>query len=256
VARSRTESRTPATSLDRRAPSPPPDRARAASGVTEERDALRRAEFGVCVCGGRSRRMGRDKAALVVGDRTLLARATETLAQVADEVVLATGAGARYAELGLRVVLDRCADAGPLAGLEAGLSAAAENATGDGALVAVLPCDMPRAGATLFRELVRRARLDPDAAAHLFAGPAGAEPLCGVYHTRALVSIRAALDAGERKVTSFRHRRDARGRLPRVVLVQPSDLAGAFGADDPTVNLNTPEDLAAERVRRADSERA
>jgi molybdopterin-guanine dinucleotide biosynthesis protein A len=208
-----------------------------------------KAAFGVCICGGMSRRMGRDKAALVLGDRTLLARATGALSEVAREVVLATGSSARYRELGLRIALDRYLDAGPLAGLEGGLSAVGEGLSSSGELVVVLPCDMPRADAALFFALLERARREPDVSACLLAGNSGPEPLCGVYHTRVLHSIRAALDAGERKVLSFTRHRDASGALPRVVLVPESELAIARSNDTFTANVNTREDLAAERAR-------
>ena len=68
--------------------------------------------------------MGVDKAGLEVRGRTLLAGAVEVLTALTPRVVLASGGTSRYAELGHEEVLDRVADAGPLAGLEAGLAAA------------------------------------------------------------------------------------------------------------------------------------
>jgi molybdenum cofactor guanylyltransferase len=212
--------------------------------------------LGVCVCGGASRRMGRDKAGLSVGGATMLASAIAALSEVAEEVVLATGQSTRYPDLGCRVVLDRYADAGPLAGLEAGLSAAREGETDPRRFVAVLPCDMPRAGARLLRALLERARRERDVAACLLASDSGPEPLCGVYHARALDSVRAALDDGERKVLSFARYPAASGALPRVVFVPLSELCAELGIPRALVNVNTPEDLAAERAYMAAKESA
>jgi len=162
VARSHTSSRRDPALAPRDAV---PEERRAFSGPVDAAPRALSAAFGVCICGGLSRRMGRDKADLVLGDRTLLARATGTLSEVAREVVLATGSSARYRELGLRIALDRYIDAGPRAGLEAGLSAVVEGLSSSGELVVVLPCDMPRADAALFFALLERVRREPDVAA-------------------------------------------------------------------------------------------
>ena len=101
-----------------------------------------RLDAAAVLCGGRSRRMGRDKALLRLGDQTLLERTVGVLSRLAPRVYLACGAEERYAELGLECVLDRLPDGGPLAGLEAALTRL--QADGGGWL-GILACDMPRA---------------------------------------------------------------------------------------------------------------
>jgi molybdopterin-guanine dinucleotide biosynthesis protein A len=228
--------------------------------------------------------MGRDKAELEVGGMTMLDRAITTLSAVAPRVLLATGARTRYAERGLEVVLDRYSDAGPLAGLEAGLSAVRASTAGD-ALVIVLACDMPHVGADLLRVLLARAAADRELAASLFASDTGPEPLCGVYRTSALAAIRAALDAGERKMLSFVEQVAADGTSARVCWTSMRDVerdvapdeqrdveraraqdhvatsadhgasADAPGASGgPAFNVNTPEALAWLRARFAEGE--
>jgi molybdopterin-guanine dinucleotide biosynthesis protein A len=231
------------------------------------------AVFGLCICGGMSRRMGEDKAAMLLGDRTLLERAVATLSAVSEAVVLATGRAPRYSALGCRTALDRYADAGPLAGLEAGLTlGASESSDGErddhadagerDAFVVVLPCDMPRVDQRLLADLLERARREERVAACLLSTSAGIEPLCGVDHTRALFAIRAALRAGERKVLSFARHTLRDGTLPRIVAVPESDLRGRGGAetsinvDTAVINVNTPDDLSAERARCAGEETA
>ncbi len=192
---------------------------------------------GLVLCGGASRRMGADKALLALGEHTLLERAIACLAPHAAPVRLACGERERYREFGLALVCDRIAGAGPLAGLEAGLAAASES--GPGGYVCVLAVDMPRADAELVARLLARARAD-DLDACLLASAGGPEPLCAVYHTRLLPRVRAALDAGERKVTSF---------LAPEFGAHPARVAHvAAPASDAAVNLNTPADLARERA--------
>ena len=68
--------------------------------------------------------MGADKAGLRLSGPTLLERAVAELDSIAAETLLACGPASRYAELGRPLVLDRCADGGPLAGIEAALARA------------------------------------------------------------------------------------------------------------------------------------
>jgi molybdopterin-guanine dinucleotide biosynthesis protein A len=157
-----------------------------------ERDAC-----GVVFCGGASRRMGRDKAGLVLDGRTLLERAAGVLAEFAPRVLLASGDRPHYPELGLGCVLDESAGAGPLAGLAAALECLG---TAGVDYACVLACDMPRASAAAFRVLLARAR-DAGADVCLVRTDAGLEPLFGVYHARVLAAVRAALARGERRMT-------------------------------------------------------
>lgn len=192
-----------------------------------------RGRTGVVVCGGMSRRMGHDKAALEVGGATLLERALATLRPVCDEVLLATGASPRYVELGMPIVLDRAPDLGPLAGLEAALSAARRER------VVVLAVDMPNVDSELIELLCERAERD-DCDALLAASADGVEPLCGVYHVRLRAAARAALDAGERRMTAVFAHALADGRRPRLE-THDAECASALE------NVNTSDDL--DRVR-------
>ena len=206
---------------------------------------------GVVLCGGRSRRMGRDKALVALGGRTLLERAVAVLASRAPRVALACGPAERYRELGLTLRLDRSGPAsagsagfGPLAGIEAGLAGSLADAPAGG-WVLVLACDLPEVPPdALDRLLARAAEGGSDAV--LFETARGPEPLCAAYHTDLLPAVRAALDGGERRaIAPFRYPL-AGGDLPRVArLAVPESAARAFER-----NLNTPADLAASHEDR------
>lgn len=185
---------------------------------------------GLVLCGGESRRMGRDKAAIEHRGRRLIEYPVAALREVAERVLLCSGATPRYPELGLECVLDTEAEAGPLSGLMAGLEAARSE------WVAVLACDLPRAGAPLLRELLAEASarsLD----ACLLELERGTQPLFAVYRRApCAAAVRAALAAGERRMVSFHARLGA--DLVGSLLPEAASAATAL-------NVNTPSDLQA-----------
>ena len=94
---------------------------------------------GIVLAGGRSRRMGRSKAALALDGTTMLARVVESVADglrqvcgdAAPAVVVVGAPGRRLPDIGrdIRVVRDTVADRGPLQGMEAGLAELRDRAT-------------------------------------------------------------------------------------------------------------------------------
>jgi molybdopterin-guanine dinucleotide biosynthesis protein A len=78
----------------------------------------------IILAGGRSRRMGRSKAALPFGDEPLLRRLVRIHRGWFDEVLVAAAPGQELPETFAPVVLDAEPDRGPLAGICAGLRAA------------------------------------------------------------------------------------------------------------------------------------
>jgi molybdopterin-guanine dinucleotide biosynthesis protein A len=195
--------------------------------------------FGLVLCGGESQRMGRDKALLELRGRSLLEGAIAELEPLCQEVWLASGPAPRYLHLGRLEILDRRPrGTGPLAALEAGLVAL--RARCERGWLALLACDMPGAGTTLYRELMQRAEREQLDLCGL-SGERGQEPLAAVYSADLLESVSAALDAGERKMTSPARFPARHGALPRCAWQARSEPA-LFR------NLNTPADLEAARA--------
>lgn len=202
---------------------------------------------GLVLCGGESRRMGRDKALLELGGQSLLEGAITRLEPLCDEVWLASGARPRYVRLGRREVLDRRPPGtGPLAALEAGLWEL--RARGEHGWLLLLACDMPGADAALFGQLLEQARREELDSCGL-SGARGPEPLAAVYSAALLESVTAALDAGECKMTSHARHSARHGAPPRCAWVERRD--------EPLFrNLNTPADLEASRQGAARPEAA
>ncbi|HEX6885755.1 MAG TPA: molybdenum cofactor guanylyltransferase [Planctomycetota bacterium] len=185
--------------------------------------------WGVVFCGGQSRRMGRDKALIVLGGATLIERATRVLLELTPRVLLACGPTPRYPELGFECVLDGAPDLGPLGGLEAAL---ARMEAAGGRYVVAVACDMPRVTAEVLRRLLACARAEA-AGVTLVASGGREEPLCAVYDVAVLPAVRRALAAGERRMIAFH------GEV-RVLRVPEAELAPGCAR-----NLNTPAELAA-----------
>lgn len=175
------------------------------------------------LAGGKSSRMGRDKALLPFHGGALAGHVAATVAAAAGSVIL-IGDPQKYGHLGYPVLADRKPGVGPVGGIESALS----YTTADWNLV--LACDMPGISAEFLRGLLDAAeRAGADVLAP--AGPSGRlEPLSAVYHRRCRETLGRALEAGVRKVT------DALAGLEVARL--PVDNAACFE------NLNTPEEWA------------
>src|SRR5262245_5334609 len=140
------------------------------------------------LAGGESRRMGRAKAWIEVGNTVLVRYVVERLAPVFSEVVVSFAEPEQMEQhLPYRVVFDRKRAAGPLAGLEAGLIAARHDVT------FAVACDMPYVTQSTAELAVAAAR-SSDAAIPRHEGLY--EPVCGAYRKTALPAIVGALDAG------------------------------------------------------------
>jgi molybdopterin-guanine dinucleotide biosynthesis protein A len=99
---------------------------------------------GVLLTGGASRRMGTDKARLVVNGETLAARGARVLSEVCDPVI---EVGPSVS--GLPAIREDPPGAGPLVALLAGVGA-----LGNPRTVVLLACDLPLVDARLLRLLV------------------------------------------------------------------------------------------------------
>jgi molybdenum cofactor guanylyltransferase len=143
------------------------------------------------LAGGRSSRMGADKALLPFRDRTLLARALATAGAVAGKVVI-VGPRERYATYG-DVVQDLHAGCGPLAGIHAALCATKAD------LNLVLSVDMPLMSPDFLEWLVNQARNTSD----LIVVPealGGQQPLCAVYRRSVGAVAEQALKDSDYKI--------------------------------------------------------
>lgn len=184
---------------------------------------------GYVLAGGRSRRMGRDKALLPWGAGTLLDHALARVREAFGEARVLGGDGGRYP--GTPDLADAWPGAGPLGALATALRHAG------GEAVVLLAVDLPHVTADVLRRLAARL---PGHDAVVPQSAHGPEPLCAAYAPACLEPVTRRLLEGERRMTAF---------WPdvRVLEVTPAELAAG---EDGTVlfrNVNTPADYAAAR---------
>ena len=161
--------------------------------TADEFDRSRRGA--VILCGGGSRRMGRDKASLPFGDETMLGRTMRLVAEVVprEQIVIVAAAEQQLPQLpwDAIVVRDRAVDQGPLPAIVDGLAALP---TGVSAAL-VTSCDAPLLEAAFVEALF--AAMEPGVDAAVPSDGARLYPLNAVYQPSCMASLRATLDGGQ-----------------------------------------------------------
>lgn len=180
---------------------------------------MTRGLVGAVLQGGRSSRMGTNKALVTLDGRALRDHMRALLAPLCERVVLVGGVDAD--------VVDDAAVAGdgPFAAVLSLLRSTA------GERFLVVPTDMPALPRTLLAALLAH----DDGRDVAFAG----RPLPVLVHKASLARIATAYAAGERRVRA----------LAEVVVDVPADIDGAVDVEAAFANVNTPADLAALAAR-------
>jgi molybdenum cofactor guanylyltransferase len=182
---------------------------------------------GFVLAGGKSSRMGREKALLEIGGEPLIVRTVRLVESVTAPVTV-VGETPGIRALGLRSVADDFPGGGPLGGIATALRAART------AWILVVACDLPYLRREWLEYLVWRAR-ESDADAVIAMNEGGAEPLCAAYRRNAEPIIRAAVSAGNLKVRKMLE--ELRGEV-----IEPEEWK-RFDSDGLLFkNMNTPED--------------
>ncbi len=181
------------------------------------------------LAGGRSSRMGIDKAFVELQGRTLLDRALMLVTAITPDVYI-LGSRAEFGAFS-KVVEDEFADHGPLGGIHAALRSSTSE------LNLILAVDMPFVQKSFLDYLVSEAEKG-DTVATVPNAAGNWQPLCAVYR-------RAFADLAEPALRSGRNKIDPLFRDAPVRVIGEEELEKAgFGADL-FRNLNTPEDVRA-----------
>lgn len=178
---------------------------------------------GVLLVGGKSGRMGRDKASIELSGRTLFSLALEFLRQHFVTVIIA-GDRPDLAQVDIPSIPDLYPGSA-LGGLHAGLSAAVTD------WVFVMPCDMPYPDAKL---LILLYDLCEGVDAVVPRTPAGYEPVFAFYHKRCLPVFNDALEQGRKSIFALYPQLNVR-------FLEWQNMPRAWQKS--LTNINTPEDL-------------
>ena len=186
------------------------------------------------LAGGRARRLGgADKAVLTVGRARIIDRQLAALSAVAGDIRIVCNDPARYAGLGIRVIPDAIADAGPLGGIYSALLDARHER------VVIVACDLPFVTAALLERLVRESREADEVDAVVPRSAHGLEPLCALYTKRCAAAAKDRIVHGRLEVAGLLD-------VVRTRIVEPDALA-PYDEGALFENVNTPHDH--ERVR-------
>lgn len=100
----------------------------------------------IILCGGRSRRMGKDKGSLILDNKPMILHVLDTAKDIADEIILVLRDQKQIEKykpilknknMSIKVVTDETKDLGPLVGISTGLSQIKSE------YAQILPCDSP-----------------------------------------------------------------------------------------------------------------
>lgn len=180
------------------------------------------------IAGGKSTRMGHDKAAIILHGHPLWRHQLDILAGTQPGLLFVAGHCAAIPPGGASIVPDHWPDSGPLAGLATALAHATES------WLLVLAVDMPAMTPAYLRTLLAHAQRTGRGAVPVLDGEW--EPLAAVYPVEALTIARQMVVAHRLDMKAFiESARDA-GLLDAVPVAEKERPL--------FVNLNTPGDLA------------
>ncbi|MCX5836379.1 MAG: molybdenum cofactor guanylyltransferase [Deltaproteobacteria bacterium] len=182
---------------------------------------------GIILSGGKSSRMGANKAFLHVGGERLIDRTVRIFKEIFPEVILVTNSPLDYLDQDCTIATDIIKGKGPLGGLYTGLFHASHER------IFMAACDMPFLNRAFIKYMMDHCADFDIVVPEL---PDGLQPLHAIYSRRCLPAIKRLIDKDQLKITGF-----YKG-LKKLTI--PEDVTKRF---DPKgmmfINVNTEEDL-------------
>lgn len=177
----------------------------------------------VILAGGRSSRMGSNKAFLELKGKTFIELQIELLREMFDEIFISANTPSEYEYLNLPVFTDIYPGKGPLGGIYTSLINSSSFHT------FMLACDMPFAGPELIKYLKE---LTKEYDVVIPKSERGFEPLHAFYSKNCIDPIKRELDENNLRIISF---------FPHVnvKIVELDSLASSDSFENSIKNLNT-----------------
>jgi molybdenum cofactor guanylyltransferase len=182
------------------------------------------------LAGGKSTRMGTNKAFVTLDGRTLLSRVLGLARSVTPDVRI-VGDPEKFAPFA-PVVGDEFRNCGPLGGIHAALRASQTD------LNLFLAVDLPFVTPAMLQYLITRARTSAAATVTAARANGGWQPLCAVYRPQ-------FADAAEKALRAGRYKIDALFNSHRTQMVSEDELESAGFSAKMFRNLNSQQELEA-----------
>jgi molybdopterin-guanine dinucleotide biosynthesis protein A len=185
----------------------------------------------VLLAGGRSCRMGTDKALVPLGGQPALELLATRLRELTDQVLLSASDPSAYSFAGLPTICDVYPRRGPMSGLHAAMLHTTRP------LILLLACDLPGVSSLILRRIIE-ASAGFDAVIPLTSDNR-LHPVCAVYSRTCLPVIERNLRSGRNRMISLLDE-------PGLRIRQLNSLEGSF-SDASLFDVNSPEDYDAFR---------
>jgi molybdopterin-guanine dinucleotide biosynthesis protein A len=176
---------------------------------------------GVILAGGKSKRIGKNKAFLTLNGKFFIIHSLEKLKEIFNDVIIISDEVDKFSFLGVKVFPDIIKDAGPLGGIYTALM----NIEKDYAFI--VPCDMPLLRVSAIKEIIKHASKNK-----IVIGFSENEiyPLLGIYPKKFKNDLKNYILKGGRKVMEF---------IESFKMVKKVDLSKF---KEYLINVNTPSD--------------
>ena len=178
------------------------------------------------LAGGKSRRMGFNKAFLKYGYKTFIEHQIATLRKIFDEILLSANEAGIYDNLNLAIVPDIFPEKGPLSGICAGLIRAASSHA------FVIACDMPFINEKVI--LYLKGLID-DYDVVVPQTSRGLEPMHAFYSKNCIQPMYCCLEKEKLRIIDFFSE-------VKVRIVDEKEFKGLDASTQSLINLNTPEE--------------
>ncbi len=139
----------------------------------------------IILAGGKNARMGREKAYLRIGERTIIEEQSDTLGRIFDEIIIVANSQNYFKNIDVKVVTDIVPDSGPLGGLYSGLAVSSNIHS------FLIACDMPFINLHLIDYMIKQIG-ENDIVIPLSSK--GIETLFAVYSLNCLETIRRQIE--------------------------------------------------------------
>jgi molybdopterin-guanine dinucleotide biosynthesis protein A len=191
---------------------------------------------GFVLAGGRSSRMGQDKALLSFRGVPMAETAVTTLTAVCERVSIAGNRDdlAMFAP----IAHETRSGIGPVAGIEAGLQSC------ESAWALFMPVDVPLLPAHFLLTWAQAVLARPATRASYVTQAGDAHPALCLLHKECLLEVSESIEAGKRSV------QDLLNGLDGLWLAEAEQFAGPAASAEWFTNINTPEELVVAETSR------
>ena len=185
----------------------------------------------IILAGGKSSRLGRNKALQAISGKSLIQWVVDRLTTVSTEIIIATAYGEKFpcsSPTGIKTVADLYPGKGPLVGIYSGLIASSSS------WAIVVGCDMPFLSVGLLDYM---SQISSTFDVVVPQTRAKVEPLCAMYSKNCLASIHGLLEHDELRLSELLN-------MVKVRYIEEAEINRFDPEHLSFFNINTQADLA------------